>query len=191
MEIRETINERKIINTCSTCRIPIYEGESIYISSAGVSSGRTGGIYGGAGGKTETGVPGLAKGVGVGVGVGVHRGVYGGKENIETWTQCAWCYDQWQEELRKDYWFWPKWLTFWLLIDAIFLAWYGNGVKGDENLKFWNLECRWASFKLGSMLEIGITSRLICITVSSVLFIVALGYLCRPRVNRYKIRERK
>ena len=39
--------ERRIINSCQTCRTPIYEGEPIYTSSKGRSSGYTSGAYGG------------------------------------------------------------------------------------------------------------------------------------------------
>ena len=42
-------SERRIINSCHTCRTPIYEGEPIYTSSKGQSSGYTKGAYGGSG----------------------------------------------------------------------------------------------------------------------------------------------
>ena len=42
-------SERRIINSCHTCRTPIYEGEPIYTSSRGRSSGYTRGVYGGRG----------------------------------------------------------------------------------------------------------------------------------------------
>nr|CAG8433652.1 12614_t:CDS:2 [Entrophospora candida] len=41
--------EKKIINVCQTCRQPIYEGQPIYTSSKGQSSGYTRGVYGGTG----------------------------------------------------------------------------------------------------------------------------------------------
>ena len=40
---------RRIINSCQTCRTPIYEGEPIYTSSKGQSSGYSKGVYGGRG----------------------------------------------------------------------------------------------------------------------------------------------
>ena len=39
--------ERRIINSCQTCRIPIYQGEPIYTSSKGESAGHFKGGYGG------------------------------------------------------------------------------------------------------------------------------------------------
>jgi hypothetical protein len=39
--------EKRIINSCQTCRISIYEGEPIYTSSKGQNSGYTKGAYGG------------------------------------------------------------------------------------------------------------------------------------------------
>ncbi|CAI2187970.1 18114_t:CDS:2, partial [Funneliformis geosporum] len=39
--------ERRIINSCQTCRTPIYEGEPIYTSSKSQSSGHARGAYGG------------------------------------------------------------------------------------------------------------------------------------------------
>ncbi|CAI2177554.1 2438_t:CDS:2 [Funneliformis geosporum] len=39
--------ERRIINSCQTCRTPIYEGQPIYTSSKSQSSGHTKGVYGG------------------------------------------------------------------------------------------------------------------------------------------------
>lgn len=41
--------KRRIINSCQTCRTPIYEGESAYTSSKSQSSGYTGGSHGGRG----------------------------------------------------------------------------------------------------------------------------------------------
>jgi hypothetical protein len=77
--------ERRIINSCQTCRTPIYEGEPVYTSSKGQSSGYTRGAYGG-------------KNFG-----DYQAGGYGGQYNSahasESWAQCAWCYDQWQAEI--------------------------------------------------------------------------------------------
>ena len=39
--------EKIIINSCQTCRTPIYQGEPIYTSSKGQSSGYVKGVYGG------------------------------------------------------------------------------------------------------------------------------------------------
>lgn len=39
--------EKLIINSCQTCRTPIYQGEPIYTSSKGQSSGYVKGVYGG------------------------------------------------------------------------------------------------------------------------------------------------
>lgn len=39
--------EKLIINSCQTCRIPIYQGEPIYTSSKGQTSGYVKGVYGG------------------------------------------------------------------------------------------------------------------------------------------------
>ena len=40
--------EKKIVNTCNTCRLPIHEGEPTYYSGRGETSGHTQGTYGGA-----------------------------------------------------------------------------------------------------------------------------------------------
>lgn len=39
--------EKVVINSCQTCRTPIYQGEPIYTSSKGQSSGYVKGVYGG------------------------------------------------------------------------------------------------------------------------------------------------
>nr|CAG8528810.1 11832_t:CDS:2 [Entrophospora candida] len=85
----QTNTEKRIINSCHTCREPIYEGEPIYTSSKGHSSGHTKGVYGG-------------KGFGFGdYQVGGYGGHYSGSHSSETWAQCAWCYDQWQAEVAN------------------------------------------------------------------------------------------
>ena len=40
-------SQKIIINSCHTCRTPIYQGEPIYTSSKGESSGQIRGVYGG------------------------------------------------------------------------------------------------------------------------------------------------
>ena len=89
-------SERRIINSCQTCRTSIYEGEPIYSSSRGQSSGYHRGGYGGAGfGQGD-----------------YHGGIYGGYHSSahasEGWAQCSWCYDQWQAEVKsnKKFWLW-------------------------------------------------------------------------------------
>jgi len=80
--------ERRIINSCQTCRAPIYEGEPIYASSKAQSSGYTRGAYGGRSfGDYQAG------------GYGGH---YSSAHASESWAQCAWCYDQWQAEIAAN-----------------------------------------------------------------------------------------
>ncbi|MCE8163884.1 MAG: hypothetical protein I3273_06490 [Candidatus Moeniiplasma glomeromycotorum] len=92
------LNQEKIvINSCQTCRTPIYQGEPIYTSSKGQSSGYVKGVYGGKSfGST-------------GYSAGGYGGHYGGTHASESWAQCAWCYDQWQAEVKANRKFWIMW----------------------------------------------------------------------------------
>ncbi|CAG8810922.1 16222_t:CDS:2, partial [Racocetra persica] len=71
---------RRIINACNTCREPIYEGEPIYSSSRDKQTGKSGGLYGGAGGQ----VPLMSSQGGVG------GGVYGGSFGSDTSGEIQW-----------------------------------------------------------------------------------------------------
>jgi len=71
MEINQNSQKKIIINTCHTCRTPIYEGEPIYGSSRGSSFGYTSGGYGG---RNQ---------------VGGYSGYYGDTHDSEAWAQCA------------------------------------------------------------------------------------------------------
>ncbi|MCE8162952.1 MAG: hypothetical protein I3273_00675 [Candidatus Moeniiplasma glomeromycotorum] len=89
--------EKIIVNSCQTCRTPIYQGEPIYTSSKGESAGYVKGVYGG----KQFGEGGYS--------AGAYGGHYGGTHTSETWAQCAWCYDQWQAEVKANKSFWIKW----------------------------------------------------------------------------------
>ena len=82
--------EREIIARCNTCRGSIYKGDIIWSSQTWESVGYTAGAYGGASQR-------------VGDGTNVHGGTYGarhtGTHSSENWTQCGWCYDEWQKEI--------------------------------------------------------------------------------------------
>ena len=167
--------ERKIVNVCQTCRLPIYEGEPIYTSSKGKSSGYTKGAYGG------TGFFGNYQG-----------GAYGGHQSStydsEIWAQCAWCYDQWQLEVAANKSFWIKWwlggILFTIIATIISIAMF-PGLEGSENKKVsWY---RIKIFALGSW-QIPLLAPL---TLAASLFLVNIfGKLFQPAVNRYKLRKR-
>ena len=89
--------QKIIINSCHTCRNPIYQGEPIYTSFRGENSGQIRGVYGGKqfGNNTYS--------------AGAYGGHYSGQHASENWAQCAWCCDQWQTEVRINKKFWLKW----------------------------------------------------------------------------------
>lgn len=134
-------HERKIINVCQTCRTPIYEGEPIYTSSKGQSSGYNKGVYGG------TGFFGNYQG-------GAYGGHHSSTHASETWAQCAWCYDQWQVEVAANKSFWIKWWIGGVILTIIATAltiyiWPGEDIiKGlIEDIPWY----RWNIFNVGSL----------------------------------------
>ena len=176
------VTQRRIINTCNTCRMPIYEGEPIYRSEVGKNTGTNAGLYGGYGGKVPI-IP----------GEGVHGGGYGGRhsddQSSEIWVQCAWCYDQWQAELAKSKWFWPKWL-FWCLLVGIIVAivdnWWNppfkyNTTGYDKAPIYRKIKYGWQPFSAGPLIWL-----LLVFLVG-----IVLGRIFRPQVDRYKLRERE
>ena len=103
--------EKKIINTCNTCRSPIHEGEILWHSQTGQSSGKTVGAYGGA--NTH-----------VNQNTSVHGGTYGAhhssEHSSENWIQCGWYYDQWQGEIiENDKWKKTPNITNWAIVFGI------------------------------------------------------------------------
>jgi hypothetical protein len=176
------VAQRRIINTCNTCRMPIYEGEPIYRSEVGKNTGTNAGLYGGYGGKVPI-IP----------GEGIHAGSYGGlhsdDQSSEIWVQCAWCYDQWQAELAKSKWFWPKWLLGCLPVGIIaalvFNFWYPSLKRNtlDFNDAFFprKIYANWQLFSAGSWISL-----LLVFLVG-----IVLGRIFRPRVDRYKLREKE
>lgn len=182
--MEKEVIQKKIINTCNTCRTPIYEGEPIYKSEVGQNTGTNAGLYGGYGGKVPI-IP----------GEGVHGGGYGGRhsddQSSEIWVQCAWCYDQWQAELAKSKWFWPKWLVGGVIFDIIatvifnFIICPSRGLTTGGN---------WLSNYLRKEQDFGWLKFPFTTPIFSVVFFVLLiflGLVFRPRVDRYKLRERE
>lgn len=165
---------RRIINSCHTCRTPIYEGEPIYTSSKDQSSGYTKGAYGGRSfGDYQAG------------GYGGH---YSSTHASESWAQCAWCYDQWQAEVAANKSFWIKW---WLggilftIIATIISIVVSPGLEESEKQKVsWH---RKKIFSLGSW-QIPLLAPLVLIV--SLFLVSVLGNLFQPAVNRYKLRKR-
>ena len=175
-----SVQERKIINSCHTCRNPIYEGEPIYSSSKGQSSGYGGGSYGG---KI------FEK---VGYQVGGYGGYYGGNHSSENWVQCSWCYDRWQAELVKNRGFWWKWwmgglfLSFLVAIASIVMI---PGLE-NNNIPQNNPEIPWYRIKIFSLGSWKISLITPLILFASILLTKVFGNFFQPAVDRYKLRKR-
>jgi hypothetical protein len=167
-------SERRIINSCQTCRTPIYEGEPIYTSSKGQNSGHASGAYGGRNfGHYQTG------------GYGGH---YSSTHAAESWVQCSWCYDQWQAEVAANKNFWIKWWLggiLFLIVATIISIIAFPGLEKSENKKV-----AWHRIKLFSLGNRQIPVIAPIVLVVGLLLVSAFGNLFQPAVNRYKLRKR-
>ncbi|KLL04483.1 MAG: hypothetical protein MRERV_21c037 [Mycoplasmataceae bacterium RV_VA103A] len=171
--------ERRIINSCHTCRTPIYEGEPIYTSSKGQSSVYTKGAYAGK-------VFGSYGGYEVGGHAGHHSGTYAS----ENWAQCAWCYDQWQAEVAANKSFWIKW---WLggilfiivatIISIMMFPGLESTQSGTKQAVPWH---RTKVFSLGSW-QISLLA--ILVPLVGITLVSFLGSIFQPSVDRYKLRK--
>lgn len=167
--------EKRIINSCQTCRMPIYEGEPIYTSSKGQSSGYTKGAYGGRNfGDYQAG------------GYGGH---YSSDHASESWAQCAWCYDQWQAEVAANKSFWLKWwlggILFVIIATIISIVMFPGLEWGDGKSKVaWH---RMKIFSLGSW-QIPLIAPIVLFV--ALLLVRIMGNLFQPAVDRYKLRKR-
>lgn len=171
-------NERRIINSCQTCRIPIYEGEPVYTSSKGQSSGYTRGAYGGRSfGDYQAG------------GYGGH---YSGTHASESWAQCAWCYDQWQAEIVANKSFWIKW---WLggillvIITTVASVFIFPGLEESGNSQP-NASVPWHRMKIFSLGSLKVPLIAPIVLVIGLILVSILGNLFQPSVDRYKLRKR-
>ena len=79
---------RKVINTCNTCRTPIYEGETVYDIQISQKFGYNDSNYD----NSQT-TPSSEK---------KEINYYKDRTNSENWAQCSWCYDQWQDEIVRS-----------------------------------------------------------------------------------------
>lgn len=177
-------NQRKrIINSCQTCRNPIYEGEPVYASSKGQTSGYSSGVAGGVG---------KGFGYGYGGGIGTYGGHHKGEHSSENWAQCAWCYDRWQAKVNANWSFWWKWwlggILFILILTIISVFLFpslekeeiANLKNNDKNLThFWRFPIFW-KVSLGHFI----------IFFAGIALVGILGYFLQPKVDRYKIRVR-
>jgi hypothetical protein len=165
--------KRRITNSCQTCRTPIYEGEPIYFSSKGQSSGYAQGVYGGRGfGNYQAG------------GYGKH---YNGSHISENWVQCAWCYDQWQIELATNKKFWLKWWLGGILLAIVAMIISINVFPGLEKSKE---RIPWHRIKLFSLGNWEISVITLVIFLFSLLLTTIIGSLLQPVADRYKLRKR-
>jgi len=170
--------QRKIINSCQTCRTPIYEGEPIYASSKGQSSGYTSGAYGGRSfGDYQAG------------GYGGH---YSSAHASESWAQCAWCYDQWQAEIATNKRFWIKWwlggilLVIILTIASVFIF---PGLEKSKNSQS-NTSVPWHQMKFFSLGSLKVPLLALIVLIVGLILVSILGSLFQPSINRYKLRKR-
>ena len=175
-----SVQERKIINSCHTCRNPIYEGEPIYSSSKAQSSGYGGGSYGGK--RFEK----------VGYQVGAYGGYYSGTHASENWVQCSWCYDQWQAELVKNRNFWRKcwWrgLLFSVVI-TIISVFMLPGLENNSNIQQSGPEISWYRIRIFSLGSWKIPLIAPLTFSASILLTKFLGNFFQPVVARYKLRK--
>ena len=167
--------QKIIINSCHTCRNPIYQGEPIYTSSKGESSGHMKGVYGG----KQFG--------GGGYSAGAYGGNYSGNYASETWAQCAWCYDQWQTEVAVNKKFWIKWwiggsLLIILTTIVISIVFPGLEINSANSVPWYQIKI----FSLGSW-KIPLITPLVLIV--GLLLTRILGHFLQPKVDRYKLRK--
>ena len=172
--------ERRIINSCQTCRIPIYEGEPIYASSKGQSSGYTKGAYGGRSfGDYQAG------------GYGGH---YSSTHASESWAQCAWCYDQWQAEIAANKSFWIKWwlggILFVIVATIISIVAFPGLEAGGDKPSNTSSKVPWHQMKIFSLGSWKIPLIAPITLVVSIFLVSILGKIFQPAVNRYKLRKR-
>jgi len=163
---------KQIINSCNTCRSPIYLGEPVYSSQDSKGKGQTTGVHGGASHTPEKSQ------------TTYHRGTYAEntqwKHNQEDWTQCFRCYDDWQEELRikKE---WDKKLGIVILITLLpclaigfLIAW----LISQNNTKVF----------LNQAIYYGIGALIVGAIIGSIINHFKNG--SAPKVDRYRIRRR-
>jgi len=170
--------ERRIINSCQTCRTPIYEGEPIYTSSRGQSSGYTKGAYGGKSfGDYQAG------------GYGGH---YSSTHASEGWAQCAWCYDQWQAEVAANKSFLIKWWLGGILLVIILTVVSAFSFPGLEEgaSSQPNSSVPWHRMKIFSLGSLKVPLIAPIVLVVGLVLISILGNLFQPSINRYKLRKR-
>ncbi|WNE41085.1 MAG: hypothetical protein mread185_000542 [Mycoplasmataceae bacterium] len=165
--------KRRIVNSCQTCRNPIYEGESIYTSSKGQSSRYVNGSYGSKNFSNYR--------------VGGHGEYYDSSHLSENWVQCSWCYDQWRTELVINKKFWIKWWLGGGLL--IFIATIANinifpGLEESSSKITWY---RINFFSLGKW-KISIATLLLFLIL--LILTKFLGGLFQPAADRYKMRKR-
>jgi len=164
---------KPIINSCNTCRSPIYLGEPVYSSQDSKGNSKTGGVYGGASHTPERS------------NTTYHGGTYAENtnwtHNQEVWTQCFRCYDEWQEELRLKT-EWDKKHGMWMFISIIpcilistLIAW----LIYKENTQL---------FKTYA-LYYGIGALVVGLIIGSIINHLKNG--SAPKVDRYRIRVRK
>jgi hypothetical protein len=165
--------KRRIINSCQTCRTPIYEGEPTYTSSKSQSSGYTSGSYGGKGFSSYK--------------VGSYGRYYDGSRASESWIQCPWCYDQWQIELAINRKFWIKWWLGGILLTIIATIISINNFPGLEKS---SEKIPWHRIKLFSLGSWEISAITLIIFLFSLLLTIITGSLFQPATNRYKLRKR-
>ncbi|MCE8163649.1 MAG: hypothetical protein I3274_05565 [Candidatus Moeniiplasma glomeromycotorum] len=174
-------SERRIINSCQTCRTPIYEGEPIYTSSKGQSSGYTKGAYGG---KSFFGD----------YQAGVYGGHYSGTHASEMWAQCAWCYDQWQAEIAANKNFWIKWwlggILFIIIATIASILIFPGMEKSSNPQPGSSNEVPWHRIKIFSVGSSHIPLIAPLVLVVGLFLVSILGKIFQPDVNRYKLRQR-
>ena len=115
----------------------------------------------------------------------MHGGGYGGihsdSRSSEIWVQCAWCYDQWQAEVEKSKWFWPKWLAVGIIINIIttmvmhffILPGQGHTVEDKNPILFFFRKERAVSslkFPLSTPLSLAVV----------LVLVIFLGHIFRP-----------
>lgn len=169
----ENSQQKRIINSCNTCRVPIHEGEPIYVSSVGRNSGGYSGAYG-------------RKNFKEGYQGGTYGGYYGGTKSSERWAQCAWCYDQWQAEIsaKKKFW-WNCWIWGLLIVIALTVGSIVHQLtQKEETISPWY---KVKLFSLGGW-KIPLTTFLIL--VLGICLVAIIGKNFQPQVDRYKLRKR-
>lgn len=165
--------KRRIINSCQTCRTPIYEGEPTYNSSKGQNSGYAKGSYGRGGSSNYE--------------IGGYGGYYNGSHTSENWIQCSWCYDQWQIELAINRKFWVKWWLGGILLTIVATIISVNNFPGLEKS---NEKIPWHRIKLFSLGSWKVSAIALIIFLFSLLLTIIIGSLFQPTADRYKLRKR-